>query len=56
MQHGGNAEEAQFGYEVIDEYPGETLTRQLQEAFKIINHVDISLNDKEEWVRPAHLE
>ena len=55
VQHGGNAEEAQFGYEVINKYPGDPLTRQLQEAFKITNHVGISLNDKEEWVRPAHI-
>ena len=55
VQHSGNAEEAQFGYEVINKYPGDPLTRQLQEAFKITNHVGISLNDKEEWVRPAHI-
>ena len=55
VQHGGNAEEAQFRYEVINKYPGDPLTRQLQEAFKITNHVGTSLNDKEEWVRPAHI-
>ena len=28
---------------------------QLKEAALIVNHPGISMNDKKEWVRPAHI-
>ena len=54
-KHENDSEEVQFGYEVISRHPGDALTRQLEEAFKISSHVGISLNDKDEWVRPASI-
>ena len=36
-------------------YPGDALTRQLDEAGKIVSHEGISLNEKDEWVRPAYV-
>ena len=44
-----------FGCEVVRRYPGDALTRQLDEAAKIYCHEGVSLNDKDEWVRPAYV-
>ena len=54
-KHQDEAEDTQFGFEVLRRYPGDALTRQLDEACKIITHEGISLNDKDEWVRPAYI-
>ena len=54
-KHENDSEEVQFGYEVISRHPGDALTRQLEEVFKISSHIGISLNDKDEWVRPASI-
>ena len=53
--HQDETEDVEFGYEVLSQHPGNPLTRQLEEAFKISNYVGNSLNDKDEWVRPAHI-
>ena len=54
-KHHGDGEEGQFGCEVVRRYPGDALTRQLDEAGKIVSHEGISLNEKDEWVRPAYV-
>ena len=53
--HQDETEDVEFGYEVLSQHPGNPLTRQLEEAYKISNYVGNSLNDKDEWVRPAHI-
>ena len=35
--------------------PGDPLTRQLSEAKRIDEYVGVSLNDKNEWQRPASI-
>ena len=44
-----------FGCSVVKKYPGDALSRQLREAVLIVNNTGMSLNDKNEWVRPAHV-
>ena len=44
-----------FACEVVKKYPGDPLSRQLKEAVMIENHKGISMNDKQEWVRPASI-
>ena len=40
---------------VVKKYLGDVLSRQLKEAVVIVNHNGLSMNDKKEWVRPAHV-
>ena len=40
---------------MVRRYPGDALTRQLDEAAEIYCHEGVSLNDKDEWVRPAYV-
>ena len=54
-KHSNEARNIEFGCEVVRRYPGDPLSRQLDEAFRIFNHEGISLNDKDEWIRPAHI-
>ena len=49
--HGGVR--VQFGCGVVSRFPGDPLSRQLEEAIRIDQQKGISLNDKAEFVRPA---
>ena len=49
--HGGV--EVPFGCEVVSRYPGNPLSRQIEEAVRIDHQDGISMNDKSEFVRPA---
>ena len=49
--HGGRRVE--FACEVVSRFPGDPLTRQLEEAIRIDHQEGISLNDQSEFVRPA---
>ena len=40
---------------VVKKCPGDPLSRQLMEAKLIVNHRGVPMNDKNEWVRPAHI-
>ena len=55
IHHPGEEDDVEFGYRVVRKYPGDPLSRQLKEAALIVNHPGISMNDKKEWVRPAHI-
>ena len=44
-----------FGCGVVKKCPGDPLSRQLMEAKLIVNHRGVPMNDKNEWVRPAHI-
>ena len=39
----------------LKKYHGDALSRQLREAVLIVNNTGMSLIDKNEWVRPAHV-
>ena len=54
-KHFEEKEDVLFGCEVVKRYPGDALTRQLDEAAQIYCHEGVSLNDKDEWVRPAYV-
>ena len=45
----------EFGCKVIKSCPRDPLTRQLAEAAKIEGHTGNSVNDKNEWQRPASI-
>ena len=49
--HGG--EEVKFGCKVVPRFPGDSLTRQVEEAVRIDCQEGMSMNDKREFVRPA---
>ena len=49
--HGGQF--VDFCYSVVKTFPGDPLSRQLQEAILIDSHDGPSMNDKREFVRPA---
>ena len=49
--HGGQF--IDFSYSVVKTFPGDPLSRQLQEAILIDSHSGPSMNDKREFVRPA---
>ena len=51
--HGGRI--AEFASQVLKSCPGDPLTRQLSEAKRIDEYVGVSLNDKNEWQRPASI-
>ena len=51
QMHGGVR--VQFGCGVVSRFPGDPLSRQLEEAIRIDQQKGISLNDKAEFVRPA---
>ena len=53
--HRGEEEEVRFGCAVVAKCPGDALTRQLKEAVLIEQHEGLSLNDKNEWQRPASI-
>ena len=36
-------------------YTGNALSRQLKESILIVNYTGMTMNDKNEWVRPAHI-
>ena len=42
-----------FGCKVVARYPGDPLSRQIQEAVRIDHQDGVSLNDQSEFVRPA---
>ena len=44
-----------FGCSVVRRYPGDALSRQLKEAALIMGNTGGTMNDKNEWVRPAHI-
>ena len=46
-------EEVKFGCKVVSRFPGDPLTRQVEEAVRIDHQEGISMNDKREFVRPA---
>ena len=54
-KHRGEEDDVKFGCSVVARFPGDALTRQVKEAVLIENHEGISLNDKNEWVRPAFI-
>ena len=54
-KHRGEEDDVKFGCSVVARFPGDALTRQLKEAVLFENHEGISLNDKNEWVRPAFI-
>ena len=51
LMHGGV--QVEFGCEVVSRFPGDPLSRQIEEAVRIDHQRGISLNDKAEFVRPA---
>ena len=55
QKHPGQEGKIEFGCGVVKKYPGDVLSRQLKEAVLIVNHNGLSMNDKKEWVRPAHV-
>ena len=46
---------AEFASRVVKCCPGDPLTRQLSEAKRIDEYIGMSMNDKNEWQRPASL-
>ena len=48
-----DGEEVEFGCKVVSRFPGDPLTRQVEEAVRIDHQEGISMNDKHEFVRPA---
>ena len=44
-----------FGCSVVKKYPGDALSRQLKEAVLIVNNTSLTMNNKNEWVQPAHI-
>ena len=48
-----NGRRVDFGCEVVSKFPGDPLSRQLEEAVRIDHQQGTSLNDKSEFVRPA---
>ena len=48
-----NGRRVEFACEVVSRFPGDPLSRQLEEAVRIDHQQGTSLNDKSEFVRPA---
>ena len=48
-----DGEEVPFGCAVVARFPGDPLSRQIQEAVRIDHQEGTSMNDKSEFVRPA---
>ena len=48
-----DGEEVSFGCAVVSRFPGDPLSRQIQEAVRIDHQEGTSMNDKSEFVRPA---